>query len=311
MVKLSERALVGATLGQTQRLLQVPDLHPLERLGLERQHAALASELEQLRVPGNHAQTLLVFEGRPVVASTGVEARFAADVLAEYQKLVSKLAAVHLRGELRGGGRLPDEKLSRFHITNVVHGSFGFELEELSPEEPERTPLAAAVDDATRLIHSAGESDESFEDVFAEVAPPEGTQEGSERIRRSLEDFLKAISDAGAELKLETPTLAARLDSVRLAAAVERVSTTEVTVEPEVAVPGTFLGILLESGRFEHRANTGEVLSGRTVRDVDWTQIAACSNQASVAYVKVETFQRRSKARRRYTLLRIEPARTG
>lgn len=71
-------------------------------------------------------------------------------------------------------------------------------------------------------------------------------------------------------------------------------------------IPGTFLGVLLDSRRFEHKAlESGEVLRGKVAEDVDLGDLLQWTGKDCVAHMQVVTLARGLREQRRYMLTRL------
>ena len=102
--------------------------------------------------------------------SAGIDARFTSDVISAYQDPIAKPLAA--KSELHAMGPIPDAHLSRLHVTDVVHVSFGFHFQELPEQESiGETPLFEAAEEAAHLIDAAGKDDEAFVDVVESLNP--------------------------------------------------------------------------------------------------------------------------------------------
>ena len=90
----------------------------------------------------------LFFGGNPVVGSIGIETTFGTNVMWSFQDMMSKVwSSLSEAQPLKQMGPIRDREASQLHITSVVHGSFGFLLEELDETEPLfQTPLSVAAD---------------------------------------------------------------------------------------------------------------------------------------------------------------------
>ena len=126
------------------------------------------------------------------------------------------------------------ERESHLHITNITHGSFGFELEEVAPEESlsEPTPLAKAIEGVTSLISAVKESDEAFADS---VAGTDG------RVYEALREFISLIDKAGATFRVASEKIEVAFEPGDLSTAVERASAQRTVLEDQ-PIFGTFLG---------------------------------------------------------------------
>ncbi len=299
MTRRSQREFLEAQISAVEAILaSLPHEALLERIGLEDRlttlTASLANEGDSIR---NFAHARLIFGGAPVAESEGIEARFAADALGAYQDLVSKMLAAPVA--LNASGPIPFERLSRLHITDVVRGSFGFELDEVQEQDSfTSTPLKAAVEQVASLVQATTRSDDDFLDAIVDTHP---------RVRDSLRLFINTIHKAGATVGLETWDATASLDVQALALASERVSL-EFREEAHVEMPGVFQGVLHVSKAFEHRAADGTVVKGKADPGVDPSALTAWIDVPCVALVKRVTWQRAGRQYARYTLLGIRTA---
>lgn len=297
---LRKSFLRGDLAAASALLSSVPDddAHVLDRIGME---SRIEQAQEELRIlesrSGRTGEAVLFFYGEPVVEDRGIDARFSAEVLGAYQDLVSKQAAA-LLGPSKRSGSSKAKRESHLHITNVVHGSFGFELEEVAETDStgEPTPLAKAMDEVIHLIGAAKESDDTFADVAAST---------DGRVYDALREFLTVIHKAGATFRVLSEKREVAFAQGELATAAERASARRTEIEDE-PVQGTFLGVLLDSRRFEHRVSkNGEVLRGRLAEDVDPRSLLQWTDRDCIAHLQVVTLARGPREQRRYTLLRL------
>jgi len=301
MSRILARSYLQGDLAAASSLLariSTEDTHLLDRMGLESRIREIKTELDSLdSQAGRTGEVILFFYGDPVVEEHGIDARFSAEVLGTYQDLVSKQVAA-LLGPVGRSGPIRAERDSHLHISNVVRGSFGFELEEIVTDEPivEPTPLARAIEGVTSLIRAVKESDEAFADV---VASTDG------RVYDALGEFLTVIHKAGATFRVVSETAEVSFHENDLASATERASARRSEVE-DLPVAGTFLGVLLDSRRFEHRAEeTGEVLRGKVAEDVSLRDLLQWVEKPCVAHLQVVTLAGGAREQRRYTLLKL------
>ncbi|MBN2631782.1 MAG: hypothetical protein JXR75_14725 [Rhodobacteraceae bacterium] len=211
---------------------------------IDQQIAALAAGRS------SYASVAVIFDGNPVIGSGDIRLDFTTEALDSYQKVVTLALASHNGVELSERGRLPAGDQARLFIRDLVHGSMGFILEELPPQQQEMLPshLKEAVEDTTQLISnlSAG-SDAEFEATL-EVTQP--------RLVAAVQKFAKVLFDAGASTRIvgDERRLALSIDDVgRLS---RRLGEVEVT-EEVVPVDGVLLGVLPEARKFELRLPDG------------------------------------------------------
>ena len=252
------------------------------------------------------AEAAVLFDGAPVKASIGIDAAFGGQSVRGFQDLVTTMAADMSR-RLAGGlapqtaggvgerGPLAAD-VPRLLITDVDVGSFGFQLAEVSDQEPsaEPSPLKDALDAATRLLKAAGDSDDAFAQELAERPP---------RVLKKLKDFLEVIDDAGATVKVDTGRVAVRFDTVdQVRAARERAGSTQVE-EASESRSGVLQGLMQERARFELRLDDRTVISGRIDPAVDPATLAGLYNQPVDASLRRLTISRGGRRRVDWLLL--------
>lgn len=275
--------------------------HALDRIGLESRVEELREELQALEdQPATSAEAILYFYGAPVKEDHGIEARFSGDVLRAYQDLLTKTVAVQ-KGKLASKGPVPSQADSQLHITDVAHGSFGFQLEELPNSDVQQslfpTPLAEAIETASSLISAAAESDESFAERVA------GT---NERVYDALKSFLAVVQKNDAQFRVVSHGGEVALDAGAIARANDRASA-EWSEAADQPIRGTFGGATV-SGRFDHVTESGEIIRGKVAEDLDTREISvAWHGQPCVAHMRVVTLTRGTKQHKSYTLLSITP----
>ena len=170
-------------------------------------------------------------------------------------------------------GPVRGKEASKLHITNVVHGSFGFVLEELDEQgEPLfRTPLSLAADQVAHYIVSfAGEDDNSFSETI------EGL---NHRVFQSIRDFFSHIHRQSATFRIVEGDIDQRFDHRDVERAWERAESTTVN-EDEVRVEGRLLGVIPVGRRFELApSDGGPVIRGKISERFGETYIENMSRQ--------------------------------
>lgn len=199
---------------------------------------------EAAQSKSNYATVALIFDGNPVIGSTDIRLDFTTDALDSYQKIVSLSLASQLAEELSQTGPLPGRDQSRLFIRDLVHGSMGFILEELPPQQQQMLPsqLKDAVEKTTELISTlSGGGDDEFESAL-EHTPP--------RLVAAVGKFAKVLYEAGASTRIvgDDNRLALSIDEVgRLS---RRLGELDITEEIN-SVDGVLLGVLPEARKFE------------------------------------------------------------
>lgn len=305
MTRRIERDEIAADLDAVEALLaSAPEEDILGRRSLAARREHLLETLTELApVPHAPAQAAIYFGGAPVLGSRGIDAAFASKALATYEDLVTKVWGQRQHGSLPPSGPVRDRHEARLHITNVVHGSFGFELAELEGAMSlVGAPLRDAVEVATRAIVSAGESDDALADAAEDL---------DARAFAALREFFNVLKKAGATVRVVTDEVDRSFDAATVMAAADRTQAT-LTEEQDVPFAGQLLGVLPERRTFEFRADDGSLLRGRVSDDVPLAEVLQMNPQWAtkrcVAHLRVVSLTSRGHARARYVLRRLEPA---
>jgi hypothetical protein len=130
VIRRLEQDHLSADLAAVEELLSsAPPGDVLGRMSLTERRDEVRKALTEVESRREiEGRTALFFGGAPVIGSRGVDADFAAEAVGKYQDLVTKVWAFKEHGSLAPSGPVPDRHEARLHVTNVVHGSFGFEL---------------------------------------------------------------------------------------------------------------------------------------------------------------------------------------
>ncbi|HEV2136947.1 MAG TPA: hypothetical protein VGR47_22200 [Terracidiphilus sp.] len=304
----TERDFVAADLASVDYLLgKLSGKDVFARLGLQSRRRDLQKQLESL-ADGREvsASASLFFSGDPVLANRGIEASFGASAMARFQDLVTKIFAVQHTGTLGQRGIVPGKDASKLHITNVVRGSFGFRLEEISSQTNMlESPLKDAVDEASRLMEKFGmEDEEAFE---SEVENIDG------RVLASVKDFFEVLSANHAKFRLVSGNLDKSFGAQSVTRAADRARNTTLD-ESEVELPGQLAGALRDSRIFEFRPIDGRpAIKGPIGTDFDPDQISQINREladkdATAKFRVKKVIQNERVLREKYTLVSIHGA---
>jgi hypothetical protein len=174
MIKLDRDHLAAEISAVDHLLSRLPSNDFLGRRGLESRKRELSQRFANLAEQQERlAKVALYFGGDPVIGSIGVQASFATNAVGSFQDLLTKVWGT-TGGQIAAMGPIKDKPASQLHITNLVHGSFGFLLEELDEEGQPMftTPLKEAADQAADYISSfANEDERRFSDVIEQLNP--------------------------------------------------------------------------------------------------------------------------------------------
>ena len=262
MTRKLDREQLSAEVASLEAMVKSLPLNDLVgRIGFE-------SRLEQARrkladidsTEERQASVALYFGGEPVVGSRGIQAEFGATVISTYQDLIAKVWATLASGNLSLRGQIRDKDAAQLHITNLVHGSFGFLLEELDQDgEPLFTsPLKEAADKATEyLLQFADEDEEPFIRLTEEINP---------RVFTSIRDFFRPIYRCNAVFRLVEGDVDQAFDRQAVERAFNRAEATEID-DQDVTVEGELIGVVPYARRFEFRTHPGnELVSGKVAQ---------------------------------------------
>lgn len=231
----------------------------LTSLSLRQRLLALQQQLAaDERDADTAAEIALVFDGGPVLGSSAIDAAFAGKALQEYQELITKQVAID-GGGLAQKGPIPNEMrdVARMQVTDLVHGSFGFVLQEASADEPGffESPVKVAMTKVSDLLSAVAARDpKPFEDQLDQL---------DFRMFGSLKKFVTNLHKANATLRLAERSRDIILAAADVSVAYIRLQEVDVSESQEV-VRGNLLGLVPIQRLFEfRRLDNGEVIQGR------------------------------------------------
>jgi hypothetical protein len=307
MVKL-DRDLIAAELSALDMLIaSLPGNDHLGRISLEARREDLRAKFALLAdVTERRATVALYFGGEPVIGSIGVQAGFGTKAVSSFQDLITKVWGTVESGRISAMGPIPEREASQLHITNLVHGSFGFLLEELDIQgEPLfESALRKAADQATEYIASfAGENEARFLEVVEELNP---------RVFQSLRDFFGSVYRNKATFRLVEGERDEKFDHAAVERAWHRAEASNVD-EERIEVQGRLLGVIPMRRRFEFEPDgatliiegkVGEQFSQTYLERINTEQFAGRRWRA-VLHKRIITKAGRQPTEN-YTLLQLE-----
>lgn len=279
----------------------------LGRMSLEGRLRSLLTELGRLHAErGTRAEVALVFNGRPVAGSSAIEAGFGSKAIDAFQRTVATAFAVQASdGRVGQRGPTISSEMAALHITGVVHGSFGFVLEEIDPKGEQWTDsaLKAAADATVRLLERVSAPDEHD----AELA----LEEVNDRLFVNIRDFVKLVHDNQATLTISENDRSLDLSGPALARAYERVANA-VIEDQELTLQGVLQGVLPGARRFEFQGG-GFDIKGTVARDISEEYLRSLESDPMVGHEVTAVFRKRtvrdttSAVRETFTLVRVIP----
>jgi hypothetical protein len=263
---LDKPGIVAEIAGIDQLLGFLPEEDMLGRMGLDSRKRHLQEKLEHLRNERSTlASTALYFGGRPVIGSRGIQADFASKVIDDYRDSVVNMWA-STEGEFASRGPVPDKDSARLHVTELLHGSVGFLIEEIDlkavPLFP--SPLKKAADAIDELIVAVSrQTDEEFESALERLHP---------RVFRAVERLIKNLHQAEATVRVVDESRDVLLTREDVDKAYVRLEDTNID-ENEFFVDGLLLGLLPVGERFELRREGGQLISGKVAPTLSETYL--------------------------------------
>ena len=217
-------------------------------------------------------QARLTFQGKPVVDTRGILVDFGTEAANAFAESVARVGASR-RSPLSASGPIPNASEFQLLITGTATGSFGFQLEEASPQmalEGQATPTELAIEKVKDILEASIGTDEELSEAIADT---------DLRALDSVQAFLKKMADNDAICALEFKGDEFRFRDVGQVRRSENRLRGDNIHEIDVTLFGQFQGFLPNSRRAEillirtdadflHEA-VGTVISGRVDQTVD------------------------------------------
>ena len=302
MTTRAQREFLKVQLLETQRLKELVGDHPLMSVSFAEREQELREKIAALPLGNKEARTILFFSGEPVQGSMGIDASFAGRVLEPFQSMVMADYADRWHGVVGSRGRRHGEAQSRLLLTGLPRGSFGLELARADSDELfEEGQLADTLAHVTKLLESAGRSDEDFAAELDETAP---------RVIQNLREFLEVVAKGKAGLRLESGDFRCSMNPVEANDAFNRVAGTTTSEEP-IKPPGVFKGVLLESWRFDFLTADNHSVGGKIDENLTEEQVIAMNRQffnerCLASLLKTTVLFKNGRVRTTYTLKALE-----
>lgn len=220
----------------------------------------LNDEIETLKEQVvTNASVALFFGGQPVLGSHGISASFAGNALDKFQELINKTFANKESGILGERGKVPLKSNSNLMVTQVVKGSFGFVLDEVTDQvEITETALKHTVDEVLEIINISAQSDEEkFEKLVDNL---------DKRVLQSLKEFFLVLDKANSTIRIVGDETEYSFDSKLIHRARQRVESTDISEKDEI-IPVILTGFLPENCKFEAKTSDGNFIYGSVSKE--------------------------------------------
>lgn len=233
---------------------------PMSEYQLSKRKQTFEQELSTLlSAREKKASIALFFGGKPVLGSRGISSAFAGQMLDHFQDLVARTFAKAELGILGGRGRIPMRDASNLMVTEIVKGSFGFVLDELSnQDEIEETALKKIVEEvATVIERTASPNELDFEEVAETL---------DSRMLIALKEFFIILDSAEATIRIVEDLADFTLDQQSIHRARIRTESTLID-ESDLTLEGVLVGFLPEHKKFELRIDASHVVYGSVSKE--------------------------------------------
>jgi len=238
---------------ETERLAEGVADHPIMSFSFNKRLAELRQKLDAIPLTMKEPSVTLLFSGKPVLGSIGIDATFLSKAVLPFQKMVHSDLVQRGYGKVNDRGQLKSADDAKLFLTALPRGSFGIELSKIDESNAfDEAQVSDSLAHISKLIDSSAKSDEDFASALDDV---------SQRSIQGLRQFLKVVSDDEAGFTIESGGIRSSLEPQEVLNAYNRVAETKTNKE-EVSIRGVLKGILLESWRFDFVANNGETITG-------------------------------------------------
>lgn len=236
------------------------DEDPIGAMQFEHRRRELEEAIARLgNAQDGGGKVALLFGGRPVWGSRGIDADFATKALDSFQKAVAAQVA-GMAGPVGARGRLAQDVSPHLLVTDVARGSFGFVLEEATEgQQLIESPARHALDQIATLARGAAAPDEEAFNAAIEAVEPRALQ--------ALAEFFKQLEDGGAQLRLVEGEQDVDLNAEAIARARSRTEHTKIE-EENLEEDGVLFGLVPAQKRFEWHRPNGEVIVGTVQGDI-------------------------------------------
>lgn len=218
----------------------------------------VAEELDEAeRRDAQIAEVSILFDGRPVVGTSAINAGFAAQALIHFQGIVTRLFAASMKGQLSSKGKIKGADLAQLNLRGLATGSFGFVLEEKDARQASvmKSPLREAMEEAADLFEEFAQVDDDEFLVDVDDINP--------RVFNELAKFFRHLEKNEATLKANFPDKAYSFDRAAVNRAYKRISDSNVNIAKEVWT-GTLVGLSPIKRTFDFRKRGEEaIISGK------------------------------------------------
>jgi len=192
----SDRAALMAQLFDTQRLLTSISGHPIMSKSLKYREEELLRKISELPEDSIEAKVKLLFHGRPVLGSMGIDASFAGKLVPHVEKMVNARFFQKYGATIKAKNKKEKLQFTKLYLTALPKGSFGIELTKLNDQNLfDNAQYAETLKEIATIIDASAKSDDQF---------TEAINDSPAQTLTSLKEFLHLIADHDAGVTIET-----------------------------------------------------------------------------------------------------------
>ena len=249
----------------TESLLAATGDNPVMRISLEKRIARLKRQIEEARHLPDEAKLSVWFSGKGVYGSSGIEQGFMESTSKSIVGMINASTRQTVR-KLREAKKKADMPKGQFYITNLMRGSFGYELAFRDEQGSlfEDTAIIDSIHNVMGVLDVATEKGVNVDELIKEQPI---------RLLSNLKDLLCTLNKKKSILKMESGHSTLELNLPRVNTGYDNICSKDILEKPDVIL-GTFKGAFIESGKFEYTDEEGKVKHGDISDDLSGDQIA-------------------------------------
>ena len=249
-------------LDATKELLAISKNNELMRISLENRIRSIEADIcacdeQELSA---EAKISMWFSGDATYGSQGLRGSVMKETLNSVEGMVKSAAQKRILEYERANHCRADRPKGSFYVTALTSGSFGYEMTYKEDGQLFEAPLIIqSINDVMHIIEMT--SSESLDiDELVEQQPI--------KLLSHLKDFYTTIKKNHSFLRMASGNMGFTLDRKHTNTGFENLCAQD-TTEQVVEIEGTFMGALVESGKFEYLDEENKLKHGRFSEDIE------------------------------------------
>ena len=249
-------------LDATKELLAISKNNELMRISLENRIRSLEADISACdeQELSAEAKISMWFSGDATYGSLGLRGSFMKETLNSVEGMVKSAAQKRILEYERANHCRADRPKGSFYVTALTSGSFGYEMTYKEDGQLFEDPLIIqSINDVMHIIEMTS-SDSLDIDELVEQQPI--------KLLSHLKDFYTTIKKNHSFLRMASGNMGFTLDRKHTNTGFENLCAQD-TTEQVVEIEGTFMGALVESGKFEYLDEENKLKHGRFSEDIE------------------------------------------